>query len=71
MTMTSELLTAYVVESPAINQVGVCVGTMRVYVCSEERAVSLAAERPDRTWRQVALEDLPPHVLSKMEAPNG
>lgn len=56
---------AFVVESPAL-QHGVRVGTMRVYVATEERAASLAAEVSDRTYRFVPLDELPEHVRERL-----
>lgn len=49
---------AYVVESPAIQQ-GVRVGTFRLWVATEARAIALASERDDRSWRAVAWVDVP------------
>lgn len=57
----------YVVESAARDEQGNHRGTFRVYVGSEDRAKQIAAAAPGRTFREVALEDMPPEARANLE----
>lgn len=57
----------YVVETPCLNNQGVHVGTFRHWVATEERARSEAEKQPDRSWREVSLEEMPDKVRESME----
>lgn len=52
------LLTAFVVESPAV-QDGRRLGTFRLYVATEARAREVAAGHPERTWRELPIDAVP------------
>lgn len=58
----------YVVETPACDDKGVRIGTMRHYVGTEARAREEAAKVAERTWREVPLSAMPADVRDKLIA---
>ncbi len=58
---------AYVIESPAFDNLGARVGTFRHYVATEARAREEAAKHPERTWRVVAVADMRPEARENIE----
>ena len=57
---------AFVVETPACDDKGVRIGTMRHYVMTEARAREEAAKVPERTWRRLPISDLPLKAREEM-----
>ena len=60
-------LMPYVVESQAIRAAdGVRIGTFRLYVATEERAIQVASELPERTYRAIAPSEMPEKARENM-----
>ncbi|NUP06724.1 MAG: hypothetical protein HOW73_11780 [Polyangiaceae bacterium] len=51
-------MNTHVVESPALDPQGRRVGTFRLQVASEARAIEVASQAPDRTWRPLRPDEL-------------
>lgn len=57
----------FVVESVAKNTKGERVGMFRIYVATEERAKVLC-DTPDKTWRQISLDEMPEQARNNILA---
>lgn len=58
---------AFVVESPIVDNTGAPGGVARVYVGTEARAHEIASAHPARTYRAVALADMPQAARDNLE----
>jgi len=56
----------YVVESQVEGTDGLKVGTARVYVMTEIRALEITAAAPGRTYREISLDDMPDRARTNM-----
>lgn len=59
---------AFVVESPVHHSEDGPVGTARVYVGTEARAIEIASQHPSRTWRRIALDEMPEQARAALVA---